>query len=217
MTNLKDHLFSDRKNFELGSLDESNLPDAPASLFENWLKEAISRQNPEPYAFTLLTLGKDGFPSGRIVYLRALEEEGELVFFTNYGSLKGREIASDERVGAHFFWPNSERQVRVWGLASPVSEEFSDAYFASRPRESQIGAWTSQQSAELSGRDELEAAFQEFVARFEGKEIPRPDFWGGYEIIPVKYEFWQGRANRLHDRIVYNKSGKDWNIKRLYP
>ncbi len=217
MNALNEHLFSDRKDFEKGRLDDGQIPENPALLFAYWLKEAIERHNPEPYAFTLLTNSADGFPDGRIVYLRTLEDDGALVFFTNYNSQKARNIHKSNNVGAVFFWPNSERQVRVSGYASKVPKEFSDAYFASRPRESQIGAWTSEQSSELSSRSELEERFAEMSARFALGEIPRPPHWGGYAITPVKYEFWQGRPNRLHDRIVYRKENDAWLSTRLSP
>lgn len=217
MADINDFLSSDRRHFKQGELDEDNIPDNPAVLFESWFKAALSRQNPEPYAFTLMSHGLSGFPEGRTVYLRALEADGGLVFFSNYNSDKGRQMTINQKVGALFFWPMSEQQVRIRGLVSRASAELSDAYFASRPRESQIGAWASLQSSPLSSRNNLEKSVEDVRKRFEGKEVPRPDYWGGYLITPQRYEFWQGRPNRLHDRICYEKSGDSWNVVRLSP
>lgn len=217
MTDINDFISSDRRHFEQDELDESSIPENPEVLFKSWFKSALSRQNPEPYAFTLLSHGLSGFPEGRTVYLRAFEPDGGLVFFSNYDSDKGQQMAADPKVGALFFWPMSERQVRIRGVVSRASDEVSDAYFASRPRESQIGAWASLQSSRLTSRQDLEDRVEEVRIRFEGKEVPRPEYWGGFLITPLRYEFWQGRPNRLHDRICFEKSGSSWKMFRLSP
>lgn len=218
MADINEFLSSDRRNFQQKGLNEQVLPENPAKLFKEWLIEAIGKDNPESYAFALLTNDNSGFPQARMVYMRALEDDGSLVFFTNYNGAKARQIEQNSQVGALFFWPLSERQVRISGEVSKVSKELSDAYFASRPRSSQIGAWASAQSSELSSRDELEKKVVEYTERFaDTAEIPRPDFWGGYAISPVAYEFWEGRESRLHDRIQYlNEEGR-WTIQRLSP
>lgn len=218
MADINEFLSSDRTNFRQKGLNESVLPKYPVELFKEWLVQAIGKENPESYAFALLTNDKNGFPQGRMVYLRALEDDGSLVFFTNYSGAKARQIEENNKVGALFFWPLNERQVRVSGKVTKVSEEVSDAYFASRPRTSQIGAWASAQSSELKSRQELEIKVAEMTERFSSyDEIPRPDFWGGYAITPVAYEFWEGRDSRLHDRIQYVKQVDEWTIQRLSP
>lgn len=219
MEDLNKFINSDRRDFMQSGLNEADLPPAPAILFDHWLRQAIERNNPEPYAFVLMSASASDYPSGRVVYLRALEEDGQLVFFTNYNSEKGRQIAETGKVSALFFWPMNERQVRIKGEVQKAPADLSDAYFAGRPRESQIGAWASHQSEVIASRAEMDKRFEAIEERFSGEdEIPRPDFWGGYIISPVEYEFWEGRKSRLHDRIVYEKSkAKNWNIKRLSP
>ncbi len=218
MSDLNRFLSSDRRNFTQQGLNENELPAEPAELFLQWLKLAVEKQNPEPYAFVLMT-SADGVPSGRIVYLRGLEDDGSLVFFTNYLSEKGEHLSANAHAGALFFWPFNERQVRITGKAQKCSAEVSDAYFASRPRESQIGAWASKQSALLGSRQELEEQVAALRNKFESSdEIPRPDFWGGYQLTPSKYEFWEGRESRLHDRIRYRKKESGvWTVERLSP
>lgn len=218
MADINEFLSSDRRNFQQKGLNEQVLPENPADLFKEWLKQAIGKDNPESYAFVLLTNDDKGFPQGRMVYLRALEDDGSLVFFTNYNGAKAHQIEQNPQVGALFFWPLNERQVRISGKVGKVPAEVSDAYFASRPRSSQIGAWASAQSAVLSSRNELEKKVAEYTERFaDTTEIPRPVFWGGYAISPVAYEFWEGRESRLHDRIQYlNEEGR-WTIQRLSP
>lgn len=218
MTDINEYLTSDRKNFSQNGLSEDMLPDDPAKLFEEWLKQAIARNNPEPYAFAVLSRDEDGFPAGRMVYLRALEDDGTMVFFTNYTSDKAKQVEREGKLGALFFWPMSERQVRISGLVERAPEEMSDAYFASRPRRSQLGAWASIQSAKLESREVLEEQVKAMEKRFaDYTEVPRPDFWGGMLIQPQKYEFWQGRESRLHDRIRYKKVNGVWLTERLNP
>lgn len=218
MTDINSFLSSDRHHFTQRGLNEIDLPESPAGLFARWLKLAVDKQNPEPHAFALLT-SSENIPSGRIVYLRALEDDGTLVFFSNYKSDKGQQLEANPEAGALFFWPMNERQVRISGRVEKTSAEVSDAYFAARPRESQIGAWASRQSGILQSRQELEDKVAACRKQFESyTEIPRPDFWGGYQIIPYAFEFWEGRENRLHDRIKYAKSkAGTWSIERLSP
>lgn len=219
MEDLNKFIGSDRRDFGQIGLNETDLPIEAAELFDHWLKQAIERNNPEPYAFTLVTATPTGYPSGRVVYLRALEDDGRLVFFTNYDSEKAHHIAETGKASALFFWPMSERQVRIKGQVSKAPAELSDAYFAGRPRDSQIGAWASHQSSIIASRKEMDQRFDEMRRRFANEaEIPRPAFWGGYIISPVEYEFWEGRKSRLHDRVVYEKGEtENWRIKRLSP
>jgi len=187
----------------------------PYDLFDAWTAEAVANEEHEPNAFVLSTVSKDGQPSSRIVYLKDKIDE-KLVLYTNYSSNKGQEIAENGKVSMLFFWPKSSRQVRIQGVCSKVPEDISDAYFASRPRYSQLGAWASNQSDLLADRTELDQRFKEFEQKFPN-EVPRPPFWGGYWIAPDLFEFWQGRPSRLHDRIVFRKSNDDWKTERLNP
>lgn len=217
MDDINDFLYSDRNAFNKGQLSEEDIPERPEVLFAHWLKAAISKQNPEPYAMTFMTKGPDGYPEGRTVYLRAVEDDGTLVFFSNYQSNKAKQIELDNRVGLMFFWPLNERQVRIAGEVEKAPGELSDAYFESRPRESQIGAWASQQSNALKNRIDLEKQVVHYKEKFADQPVPRPPHWGGYMVKPQRYEFWQGRQSRLHDRIVFEKAGSVWKITRLAP
>lgn len=165
---------------------------------------------------SLSTFGTDGFPGSRIVLLKSFNEQG-FIFFTNYDSEKGRAILLNSAVGLLFFWPQLERQVRVNGFAEKVSSDISENYYRSRPLASRIAAWASEQSREIPSRKALENRFKEMELKFKSQEPPLPPFWGGFRVIPKKIEFWQGRANRLHDRILYEKSNAIWVIKRLAP
>ncbi|MCR9172610.1 MAG: pyridoxamine 5'-phosphate oxidase [bacterium] len=187
----------------------------PYDLFNLWTEEAVANEEMEPNAFVLSTVSANGQPSSRIVYLKD-NIDGKLVLYTNYSSLKGEEIDGNSKVSMLFFWPKSARQIRIEGKCSKVPAEISDAYFASRPRGSQIGAWASNQSDVLSDREELEKRVEEYEAKFPN-EVPRPEDWGGYWIEPSKFEFWQGRPSRLHDRIVFRATDSDWEIERLNP
>ncbi len=200
--------------FENGHLESFEGTD-PYELFNVWTEEAVSNGELEPNAYVLSTVSEDGQPSSRIVYLKD-NIDGKLVLYTNYSSLKGGEIAENSKVSMLFFWPKSSRQIRIQGICSKVPTEVSDAYFATRPRGSQIGAWASYQSELLSNREELDNRFKEFEAKFPN-EVPRPDYWGGYWIEPTQFEFWQGRPSRLHDRIVFKSEGATWKIERLNP
>ena len=200
-----------------GSLEESDVADGPVATLRRWLADAEGEKVHEPYAMTLATVGKDGAPTTRIVLLREFDESG-LVFFTNYESKKGLDLSHEPRVAASFFWPELERQVRVIGRASKVSRETTVAYFATRPRESQLGAWASPQSRGLIARGELESRLAEFERKFAGQEVPAPGHWGGYRIVPVGFEFWQGRQSRLHDRLTFNREPDGpWRLTRLAP
>lgn len=203
-----------RHEFENGRLDGIKVDD-PYHLFEEWMKTAVEKNEPEANAFALSTVNQKGQPSCRIVYLKEMLD-GEFVFYTNYASHKGSDIAVNNQVSALFFWPQLARQIRIEGICTKVTPEVSDAYFASRPRSSQIGAWASQQSQVLSGREVLENRVSEFDEQFTGK-VPRPENWGGYAIKPTVIEFWQGRPSRLHDRLHFTASEEGWKLVQLNP
>ena len=207
-------LKNDHHQFDQGKL-EDHLDRDPYESIAKWLQEAVERNVHEPNAITVSTIGLDGFPHSRIVYIKDLLEEG-LVFYTNYHSDKGRAIEVNPNVHVLIFWPELERQISISGIAEKVPEEMSDAYFASRPWGSKIGAWASHQSEKLSSRKELEDRVHEYAEKYPG-EVPRPPHWGGYLVRPVRVEFWQGRRSRLHDRIVYELTNNKWMIYRKNP
>lgn len=190
----------------------------PVVQLNKWMKEAEDGGALDPNAFCLTTINLEGFPTGRILLARGLDDRG-LEFYTNRTSDKGEEMKANEKVGATFFWAEMERQVRVVGSVVLVSDEESDAYFRSRPRGSQVGAWVSDQSMPMESRDVLDGALEAATKRFEGvEEVPRPPHWGGYRIEIESYEFWQGRASRLHDRIKYKKGGDgSWERVLIQP
>jgi pyridoxamine 5'-phosphate oxidase len=207
-----------RINYTKNSLDINEVTPNPKDQFEKWFNQAVALKSFEANAFVLSTVGADLFPSSRVVLLKGLDGRG-FIFFTNYESQKSVEMEANNRISACFFWPEMERQIRINGTASKISKEETEIYFHSRPRESQIGAWASPQSAEITSREWLEARFSEMSSNFKNVEkIPVPDHWGGWLLSPISYEFWQGRSSRLHDRIRYvlNNDGT-WDIKRIAP
>ena len=205
-----------RKEYTRSGLNESEVAPGPIEQFRVWFEEALNAGLHEPNAMTLATATPDGKPSARVVLLKGYDERG-FTFYTNYEGRKARELEANPNCTLAFYWGELERQVRVEGRATRVPAEESDAYFASRPRGSQIGAWTSEQSRTVEGRERLEERLQKLEAEYEGREIPRPPFWGGYRVEPESIEFWQGRENRLHDRLLYTRRGGEWEIQRLQP
>ena len=207
-----------RKSYDKGTLLESDVSESPFKLFENWFFD-VDKHFPdiETNAMTLSTIGLDGFPKGRVVLLKKFSNDG-FTFFTNYNSEKSKSILSNTKVCLSFHWEGAERQVIVKGYAEKISDYDSDTYFNSRPRGSQLGAHVSMQSSIIKNRKVLEDNLDTLSKRFDKKEINRPDFWGGFIVRPIEIEFWQGRANRLHDRIRYKiKDDMTWNIDRLSP
>lgn len=217
MEELKNFINSIRRDFAGKPLNEDSVDANPFKQYQVWFEEAVSAQVVDPYAMSVATVGKDMQPSLRLVYLRDISENG-FVFYTNYGSEKANDIAENNKIALNFYWVELERQIRIQGEVFKVSEEMSDAYFDSRPRDSQIGAWASAQSTTLASRKTLEEKVAELTKQFENQTIPRPKHWGGYIVKPAKIEFWQGRPNRLHDRLVYTLSeNKEWKIDRIAP
>ncbi len=206
-----------RTEYARAGLDERDLDPSPSRQIEKWLRDAIDAGHPEPTAMTLATASPDGEPSARVVLLKGVDVRG-LVFFTNYESDKGKQLEQNPRACVNLFWVLLERQIRVTGSVEKVSPEESEAYFRSRPRESQLGAWASEQSSVLEGRAALEARLAEVRARFGDGEVARPPHWGGFRLVPERVELWQGRPSRLHDRLRYTRIGEGrWKIERLAP
>jgi len=204
-----------RKSYERHELDEAACNDDPLRQFETWLEQAIHAQLPEPNAMTLATVGADGRPSTRIVLIKGLDAAG-LVWYTNYDSRKGRELAHQPHAALQFHWVELERVVRIEGRVEKVSADESDAYYATRPLDSRIGAWASPQSQPIGSRAVLVANAAKAAAR-HGLNPPRPPHWGGYRLVPDRWEFWQGRRSRLHDRVRYNLEAGRWTRQRLAP
>jgi pyridoxamine 5'-phosphate oxidase len=214
MDDFLEQIKNDHKEFDKGSL-EGFFGNQPFDLFTKWYQEAYSSNELEPNAFVLSTIGETLFPSSRIVYLKELVEQ-QFVFYTNYDSQKGKDLTVNKHASMLFFWPGLQRQIRIEGTVTKVEESVSDAYFASRPRSSQIGAWASEQSNALADRQELENRVAHFAEKFPDF-VPRPPHWGGYQLQPILLEFWQGRPSRLHDRIVYTYTNNEWEIFRKNP
>ena len=206
-----------RKSYEKSALNEDAISDNPMALFQKWFYEVeASEGEEEPNAMTVSTIGLDGYPKSRVVLLKKYTHEG-FIFHTNYESEKGKAIAENRKVCISFFWPVLERQIIIKGKAEKIAKNLSDGYFESRPEGSKLGAIVSNQSSVISSREILEEKLKELEKHYENKEIERPEFWGGYIVKPVSIEFWQGRPNRLHDRIRYTLENIDWKMERLAP
>ncbi|UOR06875.1 pyridoxamine 5'-phosphate oxidase [Hymenobacter aerilatus] len=207
-----------RQSYSQRTLSEADVRPAPVPQFRAWLDEALAAHLDEPTAMTVSTVGPDGQPSARVVLLKGLPDDATFLFYTNYDSRKGQELAAQPRAALTFFWPGLERQVRVEGRIEKAPETMSTEYFQSRPRGSQVGAWASPQSQPIASREALESREHEVEERFaEQDPLPRPSHWGGYLLHPMRVEFWQGRPSRLHDRIVYEQVGDTWRLSRLAP
>lgn len=206
-----------RKSYEKSELIENNLPEDPMNLFQKWFYEVDSTTSDEANAMTVSTIGLDGFPKARVVLLKRFNEEG-FIFYTNYQSEKGKAIAANPHICLSFFWQAHERQVIIKGVAEKIAENLSDGYFESRPDGSKLGAIVSNQSEVIESRAFLETKLKVLEQEFQNKEIPRPSYWGGFIVKPVSVEFWQGRPNRLHDRIRYQiQDDFTWKMDRLAP
>jgi pyridoxamine 5'-phosphate oxidase len=206
-----------RREYLMAGLEHDDLASSPFDQFERWMEQVITLQQPDPTAMTIATVSNDGQPSQRIVLLKSFDKDG-FVFYSNYNSRKGLELEQNPKISAHFPWHCVERQVRICGVAEKISAAQSSKYFASRPRGSQVAAVASQQSEVLSSRGVLLSEYEALTQKFHTGEIPFPDFWGGYRINPTEFEFWQGGADRLHDRFRYLKTAESsWQIDRLAP
>lgn len=205
-----------RETYNKGVLERETLNHDPLKQLETWLQEAIDRGHPEPSAMHLSTVDALHRPHSRMVLLKGVEKRG-MVFYTNYQSDKATQIAQNAQVALLFFWPLLERQVRVKGCAEKVADQTSDAYFAGRPRESQLGAWASPQSRVVRSQDELNQMFSDTAKQFQGQPVPRPTHWGGYRVVPDIFEFWQGQPGRMHHRYRYRRETTEWLIEQLAP
>jgi pyridoxamine 5'-phosphate oxidase len=212
---LLESLHNLRREYTSGKFDVTNALDNPYDQFEKWFNEVLSSDFVEPTAMTLCTVSESNMPSARVVLLKKADPRG-YVFFTNYDSKKGTEITYNPKASLLFYWDKLERQVRIEGVIEKISTEESEEYFKSRPYESRLGAWASRQSQQLKTRFSLLRDVAKLMIKYPS-DVPLPEFWGGYRLVPVYYEFWQGRASRLHDRIVYHKRNDVWIKSRLYP
>ncbi len=217
MSSSGSHIANIRQDYSLAALDESVTGADPVAFFQKWFDEACAAQISDVNAMTLATVDDSGMPHARIVLLKGIEHNA-FTFFTNYDSAKGRQLLTHPKVSLLFFWKELERQVRIEGVAQKLPEADSDTYYHSRPEGSRIGAWASPQSQVIEGRHVLESNYSKLAEQFSGVHMPRPPHWGGYSIVPSKIEFWQGRSNRLHDRILFvqNEAGS-WERCRLAP
>lgn len=208
-------LIAERIEYGDRALSRSDLGDCPLKLARQWLEEATREGIPEANGVCLSTVSRDGCPDSRVVLVKEFDSAGP-IFYTNYEGRKGKQLEAEPRAGMVFWWQSLRRQVRLSGQVEKVSGECSDAYFATRPREAQLGAWASLQSRPMESRRELDERLAEVAKRFPD-EVPRPPHWGGYRLLPQRVEFWQGRNSRLHDRFVFEKNGRDWSVQRLMP
>lgn len=217
MSKIDKNLADSRKVYTKNELLENAISDNPMELFQQWFLQAQEKELGEANAMNMATIGIDGFPKSRIVLLKRFTWEG-FIFYTNYNSAKGKAIAKNNKVSLSFFWQTLERQVIIKGTAEKIAENLSDGYYESRPDGSKIGAWASSQSDVIESREKLDTKLVEFENKFENKEIPRPEHWGGYIIKPQVIEFWQGRPNRMHDRIRFSlQKDYSWLVERLQP
>jgi pyridoxamine 5'-phosphate oxidase len=205
-----------RREYTQMALSKKDVLSNPLKQFDKWFEEALDSKIWEPTAMSLSTAGNKGEVSSRIVLLKHFDEQG-FVFYSNYKSRKAIQIKDNNNVALLFFWPELERQIRIEGKTKKLAEHLSDQYFDSRPDSSKIGAWASKQSTKIPDRKYLEKQKADFEKKFRNQKVQRPDYWGGYLVIPYRYEFWQGRENRLHDRIEYQKENNNWKINRLAP
>jgi len=205
-----------RRDYARARLDEASVAPDPFVEFARWFEEAVKAEARDPNAMTLATASAHGVPSARIVLLKGFDERG-FVFFTDYRSRKGTELARNPHAALVFYWPELERQVRITGTTSQTDRQESEAYFRSRPRGSRLSAWISHQSQVIEGRQQLEARIPELERRYPADDVPLPPYWGGFRLTPDAIEFWQGRTSRLHDRLRYLQEGERWRIERLSP
>ena len=205
-----------RRDYALASLAERDVDPDPIRQFERWFADAVSARVPEPNAMTLSTATRDGVPSARIVLLKGVDADG-FVFYTDYRSRKGAELAENPLAALTFLWKEIERQVRITGAVSRVTTQESEAYFRTRPPGSRLGAWASHQSSMIASREELDARLRDVTERFADGDVPLPPHWGGFRVSPDEIEFWQGRPDRLHDRLLYRRGERGWEISRLSP
>ena len=215
MSTMNNEFSKIRKDFSKFNINLKELDSSPIKQIEKWVDDAVEAKQAEPTAMSLSTVDEDLMPYTRVVLLKGVDSG--LIFYTNYQSSKGKQIEFSNKVSLQFFWPELERQIHINGVVEMVEENLSDNYFNSRPRDSQIGAWASSQSEEIESFEDIETRFNDFAKKFEGKNVPRPKHWGGYRVMPTQIEFWQGRPNRLHQRVKYVKNGTQWEIMLLSP